>query len=306
MPTSKSPKSQSKAKSADPKAKAPAPSLKGAPVSKKAPPVSSGPPAQKAAPAKASAQKAAPAKASAQKAAPAKAPAQKAAPAKASAQKAAPAKGLALKEEASEASRKKAESVTKKIVSQAPKTKKTNEPVEVVSHEPVVPRPPIKKVKLTELTDPFLISQRDRIFQLRDDILESMQGVAKDTLRARAEGSEASAFGMHQADAGSDAYDRDFALSLLSQEQDALYEIEEALKRMELGTYGVCEMSGKKISLPRLEALPFARFTVDCQAEVERQRKLQKARMPVTSLFGLTDEEGGESEEEDQIGDAKE
>jgi RNA polymerase-binding transcription factor DksA len=296
MPTSKSPKSQSKAKSADPKAKAPAPSLKGAPVSKKAPPVSSGPPAQKAAPAKAPAQKAAPAKASAQKAA----------PAKASAQKAAPAKGLALKEEASEASRKKAESVTKKIVSQAPKTKKTNEPVEVVSHEPVVPRPPIKKVKLTELTDPFLISQRDRIFQLRDDILESMQGVAKDTLRARAEGSEASAFGMHQADAGSDAYDRDFALSLLSQEQDALYEIEEALKRMELGTYGVCEMSGKKISLPRLEALPFARFTVDCQAEVERQRKLQKARMPVTSLFGLTDEEGGESEEEDQIGDAKE
>jgi RNA polymerase-binding transcription factor DksA len=59
--------------------------------------------------------------------------------------------------------------------------------------------------------------------------------------------SEASAFGMHQADAGSDAYDRDFALSLLSQEQDALYEIEEALKRVEAGTYGICEMSGKPI-----------------------------------------------------------
>ena len=51
---------------------------------------------------------------------------------------------------------------------------------------------------------------------------------------------------MHQADAGSDAYDRDFALSLLSQEQDALYEIDQALKRIELGTYGVCEMSGKQ------------------------------------------------------------
>jgi RNA polymerase-binding transcription factor DksA len=133
-----------------------------------------------------------------------------------------------------------------------------------------------------------------------------MQGVAKDTLRSRAEGSEASAFGMHQADAGSDAYDRDFALSLLSQEQDALYEIEEALKRMELGCYGVCEMSGKKISTARLEALPFARYTVECQSEVERQKKLQKARMPVTSLFGLTDEEGGEGEEEDQIIDTKE
>jgi RNA polymerase-binding transcription factor DksA len=76
-------------------------------------------------------------------------------------------------------------------------------------------------------------------------MLDSMTGVAKDTLRSRAEGSEASAFGMHQADAGSDAYDRDFALSLLSQEQDALYEIEEALKRIEMGSYGICEMSGK-------------------------------------------------------------
>ena len=52
---------------------------------------------------------------------------------------------------------------------------------------------------------------------------------------------------MHQADAGSDVYDRDFALSLLSQEQDALYEIDQALKRIELGTYGICEMSGKSI-----------------------------------------------------------
>ena len=60
-------------------------------------------------------------------------------------------------------------------------------------------------------------------------MVDSMAGVAQDTLRSRAEGSEASAFGMHQADAGSDAYDRDFALSLLSQEQDALYEIDQAL-----------------------------------------------------------------------------
>src|SRR6266436_5872450 len=78
---------------------------------------------------------------------------------------------------------------------------------------------------------------------------------------------EASAFGMHQADAGSDAYDRDFALSLLSQEQDALYEIDQALKRIELGTYGKCEMSGKPIPHARLEAIPFARFTVECQSQ---------------------------------------
>ena len=93
--------------------------------------------------------------------------------------------------------------------------------------------------------DPFTQGQREKLLFLRDAMVDSMAGVAQDTLRSRAEGSEASAFGMHQADAGSDAYDRDFALSLLSQEQDALYEIDQALKRIDLGTYGVCEMSGK-------------------------------------------------------------
>ena len=152
------------------------------------------------------------------------------------------------------------------------------------------PKPAAPKVKVT-LT-PFLEKQKDRLLQLRDSLLDSMAGVAKDNLRARAEGSEASAFGMHQADAGSDAYDRDFALSLLSQEQDALYEIEEALKRIESGTYGVCEMSGKPIAHARLEALPFARYTVECQSQIEKQGKVTRARVPVTSLFGLTDEEG--------------
>jgi DnaK suppressor protein len=157
------------------------------------------------------------------------------------------------------------------------------------------PKVPAVRVKLT----PFLEKQKDRLLQLRDSLLDSMTGVAKDTLRARAEGSEASAFGMHQADAGSDAYDRDFALSLLSQEQDALYEIEEALKRVDAGTYGVCEMSGEKIAQARLEALPFARYTVECQAQIEKQRRINRSRTPVTSLFGLTDDDSDDGDEEE-------
>jgi len=147
--------------------------------------------------------------------------------------------------------------------------------------------------------DSFTRRQKERLLQLRDAMVDSMAGVAQDTLRSRAEGSEASAFGMHQADAGSDAYDRDFALSLLSQEQDALYEIDQALKRIELGTYGVCEMSGKAIPHTRLEAIPFARFTVECQSQLEKQNKASRVRQSVTSLFGLTEEEGGEAEEEE-------
>jgi RNA polymerase-binding transcription factor DksA len=147
--------------------------------------------------------------------------------------------------------------------------------------------------------DPFVKKQKEKLLQLRDAMVDSMAGVAQDTLRSRAEGSEASAFGMHQADAGSDAYDRDFALSLLSQEQDALYEIDQALKRIETGTYGVCEMSGKQIPKARLEAIPFARFTVECQSQLEKQNKASRVRQSVTSLFGLTEDEGGETEEEE-------
>lgn len=148
--------------------------------------------------------------------------------------------------------------------------------------------------------DAFTRGQKEKLLYLRDAMVDSMAGVAQDTLRSRAEGSEASAFGMHQADAGSDAYDRDFALSLLSQEQDALYEIDQALKRIELGTYGTCEMSGKSIPRARLEAIPFARFTVECQSQLEKQNKMSRVRQSVTSLFGLTDEEGGESEGEEE------
>jgi RNA polymerase-binding transcription factor DksA len=170
----------------------------------------------------------------------------------------------------------------------------THAPVETING-----RPGSNDSKPAKVDSKFLARQRERLLQLRDGLLDSMSGVAKDTLRSRAEGSEASAFGMHQADAGSDAYDRDFALSLLSQEQDALYEIEEALKRIEAGTYGICEMSGKPIAHARLEALPFARYTVECQAQVEKQRKVTRSRTPVTSLFGLTDDDSDDSEDEE-------
>ncbi len=162
------------------------------------------------------------------------------------------------------------------------------------------------KPKKERRLDPFTRGQKEKLLQLRDAMVDSMAGVAQDTLRARAEGSEASAFGMHQADAGSDAYDRDFALSLLSQEQDALYEIDEALKRIDLGTYGKCEMSGKPILRARLEAIPFARFTVECQSQLEKQSKASRVRQSVTSLFGLTDEEAREGEEEEPVADTKE
>ena len=58
-------------------------------------------------------------------------------------------------------------------------------------------------------------------------------------------------------------FDRDFALSLLSSDQDALYEIDEAIKRIEKGTYGVCELTGKSIPKARLEAIVIPRSWIN-------------------------------------------
>jgi len=117
----------------------------------------------------------------------------------------------------------------------------------------------------------FIQKQRQRLLDLRDDLVDAMSGMTRDTIRNAPEGSEASGSGMHQGDAGSDAYDRDFALSVLAKEQDALYEIEQALRRIQAGTYGVCEISANKIPQTRLEVIPFARLTVDCQAQWEKE-----------------------------------
>ena len=117
----------------------------------------------------------------------------------------------------------------------------------------------------------FVQKQRQRLLDLRDDLVDAVSGMARDTIRNAPEGSEASGSGQHQGDAGSDAYDRDFALSVLAKEQDALYEIEQALYRIKHGSYGICEMSARKIPQARLEAIPFARLTVECQAQWEKE-----------------------------------
>ena len=159
------------------------------------------------------------------------------------------------------------------------------------------PPPPVLK---TNLPDEFVRMQKQILLDLRDECINSMGGLAKDNLRGDGSGDTASAFGMHQADAGSDAYDRDFALSLLSQEQDALYEIEEALKRVDAGSYGVCEMSYKHIPVERLEAIPFARYSVECQELIEKERKMNggtfRGSRPV---FGVI--EDGEENTETQV-----
>src|SRR5258708_15266676 len=103
--------------------------------------------------------------------------------------------------------------------------------------------------------------------------MRQMKGLAKESAQ------EMAGYSLHMADSGTDNFDRDFALSLLSSDQDAIYEIEEALKRIERNTYGICELTAKPIPKSRLEAIPWTRFTVQAQAQLEREGALRQRRL---------------------------
>ncbi len=128
------------------------------------------------------------------------------------------------------------------------------------------------------------------LIELRERLANQMSGLAKESAE------EMDGYSLHMADSGTDNFDRDFALSLLSSDQDAIYEIEEALKRIEKGTYGVCELTGKQIPRPRLDAIPWTRFTVEAQAQLEKEGALRQRRL---GALGTVDSVGATEVEEE-------
>lgn len=137
------------------------------------------------------------------------------------------------------------------------------------------------------------------LVELRDHVNAGLQTHTEETLKrsSREDTGDLSGYGQHMADAGTDTFDRDFALSLVSNEQEALYEIEEAIKRIRNGTYGNCELTGKPITKERLLAVPFARYSVESQAEIE---KVQRRSSQRGGVFGdAAGEEGAKLLEDD-------
>lgn len=113
---------------------------------------------------------------------------------------------------------------------------------------------------------------KDLLLKLRDRIIDEMNFLARDNLNRSSKDAagDLSSYSFHMADQGTDNFDREFAASLLSGEQDVLYEIEEALRRVDGGSYGVCEMSGQPIERERLKVLPYARYSVAVQSQMEK------------------------------------
>ncbi len=116
--------------------------------------------------------------------------------------------------------------------------------------------------------------------ELREHVLSELDLHTKDTLKrsTKEDSGNLSGYGQHMADDGTDSFDRDFALSLVSTEQEALSEIEAAIERIHKGTYGVCEITGKPIAKERLMAVPFARYSIEGQVEFEKTQRRPSQR----------------------------
>jgi len=121
----------------------------------------------------------------------------------------------------------------------------------------------------------------ERLLAERQKIMKEM-GHLEDTVlkvNQRDSSGDLSGYSFHMADAGTDAMEREKAFMFASSEGRLLLEINEALRRLYAGEYGICEMCGNPIGRARLEAMPHARLCVSCKEQEERANR-GKAQAP--------------------------
>jgi len=137
------------------------------------------------------------------------------------------------------------------------------------------PAPKAVEIKIKPMGKKDLEFFRKLLLNLRDRIVDEISFLAGENLNhsQREASGDLSNYGMHMADQGTDNFDREFALSLVSNEQEVLYEIDDALHRVDNGTYGVCELTGQPIEVERLKVLPYARYSREAQEQMEKNRK---------------------------------
>jgi DnaK suppressor protein len=190
---------------------------------------------------------------------------------------------------------KKTKKVTKR--KQATRTSKAKAPRRAKAKPPTVAKSLSTKAAVKPLRG-VLAKYQKLLLNLRDHVIDQISGLAGENLKRnpRESAGDLSGYSFHMADTGTDNFDREFALSLVSSEQEALYEVEEALKRLELGTYGKCESCAKIIAKARLGAVPFARMCVQCQSQMEKTTKRSQGLQP--TFAELAAEDGAEEDEE--------
>jgi RNA polymerase-binding protein DksA len=125
----------------------------------------------------------------------------------------------------------------------------------------------VKKAKIKKMPKTILKKYKGLLLKEREKVDGGLSYIADTTLnRSQRDASgDLSGYSYHMADMASDDYERDFSLGRATDEQKMLYLIDEAIKRVEDGTYGDCLQCGKAISKRRLEALPYSELCIECQ-----------------------------------------
>lgn len=113
---------------------------------------------------------------------------------------------------------------------------------------------------------------RDLLLEKRRELVGDMYSMESEALRTSG-GTNLSSLPLHMADMGTDNYEQEFTLGLMEKDRNLLREINQALAKIQDGSYGICEGTGKPISKPRLEAQPWARYSI------EHARKLEQGRL---------------------------
>jgi len=111
------------------------------------------------------------------------------------------------------------------------------------------------------------------VLKRKEEIIDDLKHISDDTLRkSQKEASgDISGYAYHMADVATDNYDREFSLGLASNERQSLYELDDALKRIEDGTFGICDDCKGQITKIRLKAVPSALLCIKCQKKKEKK-----------------------------------
>ena len=110
---------------------------------------------------------------------------------------------------------------------------------------------------------------RDLLLAKRRELVGDMSQMEREALRSSG-GTNLSTLPIHMADMGTDNYEQEFTLGLVEKDRNLLREINAALAKIQNGTYGICEGTGKPINKPRLEAQPWARYSIEHARQLER------------------------------------
>ncbi|MFA5096072.1 MAG: TraR/DksA family transcriptional regulator [Candidatus Omnitrophota bacterium] len=113
---------------------------------------------------------------------------------------------------------------------------------------------------------------RKLILQRKEEIVTEIKHISEDTLKKsqRDAAGDISGYTYHMADIATDTYDREFSMGIASNERKIVYDIDDAIKRIEDGSYGTCEDCKGIIAKTRLKAIPYARLCLKCQEKREK------------------------------------